>query len=235
LASLWSGNTGFYNYETELRLKDGSKLIVSWNVTVLKDENKEVTGLACLGENITIRKRAENELINAKLKAEESDMLKSVFLANMSHEIRTPMNAIMGFSSLLGYPGLNEGEKSQYINIIKDSGDRLLQIINDIIDISKLEAGQLSMSSSECDINEIFRNSTETFRKSELMMKKKKLNLILNIPDDCSNDKILSDYHRFQQVLHHNTSLKHSRTTSTFLIQSSSLPENTISGVILSS
>jgi PAS domain S-box-containing protein len=196
-----TGETGYYNYETELKIKDGSRLNVSWNSTVLKDEYNSVTGVACIGENITMRKQAEKELIRAKNKAEESDNLKSVFLANMSHEIRTPMNAIMGFSNLLGEPELTDSEKTQYIRIIRNSGDRLLQIINDIIDISKLDAKQFSISLSECNLDEIFRNSFETCLRSELLAQKQRVDLIIEIPDNSSDLIFVSDYNRFQQVL----------------------------------
>ncbi|MEI6089929.1 MAG: PAS domain-containing protein [bacterium] len=87
------------------------------------------------------RNKAEDDLIIAKQKAEEADRLKSAFLANMSHEIRTPMNGILGFASLLSEPGLSGEEQQEYIKIIEKSGARMLNIINDIIDISKIEAG----------------------------------------------------------------------------------------------
>lgn len=144
---------------------------------------------------------SEAELIKAKVKAEESDQLKSIFLANMSHEIRTPMNAIMGFSTLLGEQGIDESEKAQYIDIIKSSSNRLLQLITDILDLSKLEAKQLSISSSECSLSEIFINSTESFRKSELLLKKPGIELILKFPAAYKKIKFLSDRIRVQQVL----------------------------------
>jgi len=90
----------------------------------------------------------------AKEKAEESDRLKSAFLANMSHEIRTPMNGILGFAELLKEPKLNDKEQLEYIGIIEKSGKRLLNIINDIIDISKIEAGQVEVNIVESNIND---------------------------------------------------------------------------------
>ncbi|MCY1723126.1 PAS domain-containing protein [Prolixibacteraceae bacterium Z1-6] len=97
-------------------------------------------------------KRAEYELIDAKEKAEESDRLKSAFLANMSHEIRTPMNGILGFTSLLQEPGLTGEQLQSYINIIKKSGDRMLQTVNDIIEVSKIETGQVTVSLAEVNV-----------------------------------------------------------------------------------
>ena len=95
-----------------------------------------------------------NDLKSAKEKAEESDRLKSAFLSNMSHEIRTPMNGILGFSSLLKQPGLTGHAKDKYIKIIEKSGARMLSTINDIIDISKVESGQMKISITEVEINE---------------------------------------------------------------------------------
>ena len=195
------GKTGFYNYETEFRKADGSVLSIEWNATVLRDNSNYISSVATIGQDITSRKKAEAELIRAKSRAEDSDRLKSIFLSNMSHEIRTPMNAIMGFSSLLGSEELSENEKKQYIEIIHNSGDRLLKIINDIIDISKLEARQLTVSFSEFNLTETFRNSIESFRKSELLNSKRKVKLKMKIEESFSDIKIFSDKHRFQQVL----------------------------------
>jgi len=97
---------------------------------------------------------ANFELIGAKEKAEESDRLKSAFLANMSHEIRTPMNGILGFADLLKEPELTGEERQEYIGIIEKSGLRMLNIINDLIDISKVESGQMEIFFSEINVNE---------------------------------------------------------------------------------
>jgi signal transduction histidine kinase/CheY-like chemotaxis protein len=146
-------------------------------------------------------RESEEELIKAKVKAEESDRLKSIFLANMSHEIRTPMNAIMGFSTLLGEQGLEESEKAQYLEIIKSSGGRLLQLINDILDLSKLEAKQFTISNSECSLEEIMTSTVESFRKSDLLFLKPEIELSLNLPVTNKKIKFLSDCNRIKQVL----------------------------------
>ena len=106
------------------------------------------------------------ELYKAKEKAEESDRLKSAFLANMSHEIRTPMNGIMGFTDLLENSVLNAEDQKKYIEIIKKSGNRLLRVINDIIDISKIESGQINLRICTTDINELL-DEIYTFFKPE--------------------------------------------------------------------
>jgi len=96
--------------------------------------------------DITKKKMAEEELIKAKEKAEESDRMKSAFLANMSHEIRTPMNGILGFTSLLKKPQLSDDEQQKYISMIEKGGTRMLNIINDLIDMSRIESGQAKVN-----------------------------------------------------------------------------------------
>ena len=102
--------------------------------------------------DITNIKKTEEELIMARDRAEESDRLKSSFLANMSHEIRTPLNGILGFTELLKTSDITNKERQNYLDIITESGDRLLTIINDIIDISKIESGQMEISVSSVNV-----------------------------------------------------------------------------------
>ena len=102
----------------------------------------------------TLLKQESSDLMKAKLKAEESDKLKTAFLTNMSHEIRTPMNGILGFSTLLSEPGLQGKDQQEYIAMIQKSGARMLNIINEIVDISKLESGQVDVQLSMTNINE---------------------------------------------------------------------------------
>jgi hypothetical protein len=106
-----------------------------------------------LAHQVEEKRKHASELIKAKEKAEESDRLKSAFLANMSHEIRTPMNGILGFSSLLKEPGLTGATQQEYIRIIEKSGARMLNIINNIIDISKIESGLMEINTRESNID----------------------------------------------------------------------------------
>jgi PAS domain S-box-containing protein len=130
----------------------------------LYDTDGNIKGLVGTSYDITDRKKEEEALIKAKEKAEESDRLKSAFLANMGHEIRTPMNGIMGFSELLKDTKLTGEEHQRYVQIIEQSGTRMLNIINDLIDISKIESGLMNIDISKCNINEQLEYIFEFFQ-----------------------------------------------------------------------
>ena len=140
----------------------------------------------------------KKDFIRQKERAIRSDKLKSAFLSNMSHEIRTPMNAIVGFSELLE----NENDyvkRHQYINIIKNSGNNLLKLINDIIDLSKIEAGDLQLNYSNFSIHELFTEITEIYTLELLRREKSDIKLSCYLPD--GDYVIYSDLIRLKQVL----------------------------------
>lgn len=128
------------------------------------DEEHLLFSMACTIGSEYLQNKEHLELIEAKEKAEESKKLKSAFLSNLNHEIRTPMNSIMGFISLLGDPGLTNEIKDEYINILKKSGERLLNTIYDIIDISKIESGQMSVSMENFNLVEFMENLYTLFK-----------------------------------------------------------------------
>ena len=153
---------------------------------------------------LTEQKSTEKELEIEKIKlaaAEEADKLKSAFLANMSHEIRTPMNAIIGFSNLLRDTDVSEEEKQEYIEIINKSGDHLIHLIDDIIDISKIEAGQMIIKKDEIQVNSILTDLYQFFDKDKKAKKKNDITLCLNIPKKQEDLKIVTDGYRFRQIL----------------------------------
>lgn len=158
-------------------------------------------GYVAVMDNITPQKEFELELIRAKNKAEESDKLKSAFLANMSHEIRTPMNAILGFSDLLSSPEYDEEEKIDFVNMIKSSGKLLLNLINDIIDISKIEAGELKIQPTTFPIAALLDETYNTFRQQLDRTGKKDVQLVLNHRIAIEQSKITTDRLRLQQIL----------------------------------
>ena len=139
-----------------------------------------------------------DELTEAKLKAEESDQLKTAFLANMSHEIRTPMNGILGFTELLKDTEITDSEKSKYLEIIQKSGERMLNIINDLIDISKIEAGQVEVTISSASINKMFDSLYEFFLPEA---EKRNLTLILKKELTDNRSVIETDEVKLNQVL----------------------------------
>jgi len=138
--------------EFNFKKKNGEILtgLFSTQLILIKNKVYLLSSVADISERV----HGEQELIKAKEHAEESDRLKSAFLANMSHEIRTPMNGILGFAGLLKEPNLSGEEMQEYISIIEKSGARMLNIINDIVSISKVESGQMEISISETNINE---------------------------------------------------------------------------------
>jgi PAS domain S-box-containing protein len=148
--------------------------------------------------DITARKNAENELIAAKEKAEESDRLKTAFLHNVSHEIRTPMNAIIGFSTLLNEPGISETERQQYTDIIFQSGNQLLSIINDIVDLASIESGQVKINQSQINLNNTLRRIYDQFSYKEMPQK---LALKLKIPPTLKDAEIITDNTKLVQIL----------------------------------
>jgi signal transduction histidine kinase len=148
-----------------------------------------------LEEMVTERTK---ELVYAKEKAEESDKLKSAFLANMSHEIRTPMNGILGFSQLLKDEDVSREKKEKYIEAIDVSTHQLLHIITDIVDISKIEAGQETILLRNFDLNNLIEESYNFFQP-QAHLKNLKLKLNKNIPSEIAN--ITSDPIKLGQIL----------------------------------
>ena len=140
------------------------------------------------------------ELEIAKAKAEESNRLKSAFLANMSHEIRTPMNAIIGFAGFLRNEEVEVEKRNYFLDIINNSGNHLLNLINDIIDISKIDAKQMTLIETECKLNE-FLFEIHQFFLSDITRKKDKLKLLLTKELTTGEDVIKTDTTRLRQIL----------------------------------
>jgi PAS domain S-box-containing protein len=194
----------YVRYENlPLETADGRKINVEFVSNVYPVDCHKV--IQCNIRDITERKKAEiilkeknEELIVAQVRAEGADKLKSAFLANMSHEIRTPVNAIVGFSAFLLQPGLSQEKLEDYVQIINASSLQLLSVISDIIDISKIETGQITIDSELVNINNLLNELLVTYKK---IVELKKLSLYYSC--DRPNDLIqtYTDGNRIKQVI----------------------------------
>lgn len=191
-------NKSPYDIEHRFRLKDGTIIYVVDKCETYYDKNGKAIRSIGMVQDITESKKTEGRLLNALKKAEESDHLKSAFLANMSHEIRTPMNGILGFSELLKEPGRTWEERQEYIDIIELSGKRMLTTLGDIIDISRIEAGQMDISISDVSINKQIK-FLYAFFNPEAEQKGIHLSVKTDLSNDASIVKI--DLEKFNSIL----------------------------------
>ncbi len=141
----------------------------------------------------------QKQLIVQSLNAINSEKVKSAFLANMSHEIRTPMNAIIGFSELLNEPDLTESAKSQYISIIKDNGNILLQLINNVMDASKLEANVVEVNKKHIKIKPLLERIHNTFTTQ--IPSDKQIDFSYHLPTELENSELYTDELLLYQIL----------------------------------
>ncbi len=189
-----------YMFETRGKCKDGSYLWVEVIARPMFDNDSNFVGMNGVTRDISKRKKAEQDLVEAKEKAIEADRLKSAFLANMSHEIRTPMNAIIGFTDLLNEDDVDKDTREEYVELINSNSTHLLKLIDDIIDISKIEAGELKVEKTEIVLdslfNELYHVHLESLKKAE---KSADVELTYELPD--KNFTITSDPMRLQQIL----------------------------------
>lgn len=206
----------FETTEMEVEALNGTYLV---SCTPLKDQEGNIKSIIHIATDISAIKETERQLIQkeeelriqneeyeklnqelllAKEKAEESDRLKSAFLANLSHEIRTPMNGIIGFTDLLKEQQMSEDAQSKFLDIIDNSGQRLLSIINDIIEMSKLDSGQVNLNNKEISLTDLFNsvyNELVVGVKAE-----QNIELIKTIPYNQHNH-ILVDGGKLHQVI----------------------------------
>ena len=186
--------------ETERKCKDGTLIDVSimGNPIEVAGEQIAIFGIY---RNITDRKHYEKHLKEAKSRAEESDNLKSAFLANMSHEIRTPMNHILGFTDIMSSTQIDESDRQEYAGLIKQSGTNLLQLINDMIDLSKIESKQIKLHKSETSVNTLLASLYEKHYSYKNTNQKE--NLILQVQKTLSDEDsiIFTDAGRLEQLL----------------------------------
>lgn len=189
------------NTEIMMKKKNGEHFIANLTLALLEEGFKEVT-IEGIVEDITQVAKARDEIIKAKDKAVEADRLKSLFLANMSHEIRTPMNAIIGFTNMLREENISQQERNAFIDVVQSNGNSLMSLIDSIVDFSKLEADQMSISLSEFNFTSLFDTVCNHAEKSLISEEKAHIKLI-RTKGTKENVRIVSDRHRLHQVLNH--------------------------------
>jgi PAS domain S-box-containing protein len=177
--------------------KDGSRFWANVLITALRDDKGKLLGFSKITRDITERKKTQEALTKAKEEAERSNKFKDQFLSTMSHELRTPLNAVLGFSDLLTeerYGPLNDRQR-RYVTHIHSGGKHLLRLINDILDLSKIEAGRLQLALENVPVASSFVEAVDTLRP---LADKKSQSLVYNTSRDLA---VRADATRFRQVL----------------------------------
>lgn len=180
--------------------KDGTMYWESAVIAPICDEENKVTQFVAIKEDITNIKQMVKELEFAKEKAEESDRLKTIFLANMSHEIRTPLNGILGFSSIICSGLCNTEQLEKYGKIIENSGQRLITVIDDIIDISMIQSNQLKIELISFDLNDLMEE-IHVLYKNQKSAKLENIRFEMETKLAVGNSNIVSDKNRIYQIL----------------------------------
>ena len=177
------------DYELTACNRDGKETVVSYNATTFHDRDRKLQGVFAAARDVTERKRYEQSL-------QQANRAKSVFLANMSHEIRTPMNAILGFSQLMLRDQDLTPRQCQYLGTINRSGEHLLALINDILEMSKIEAGRTTLNSSTFDLPELLQDLEMMFR---VRTDEKRLSFAVEMIGDVPR-YIMTDINKLRQV-----------------------------------
>ncbi|MDT8325655.1 MAG: PAS domain S-box protein, partial [Bacteroidota bacterium] len=199
-ADLWSTILSGKTWEGEMhnRRKDGAAYWEKAVISPVLDSNGDITHFVSVKEDVTRERRLREELIAAKNSAEESDRLKTAFLMNMSHEIRTPMNGILGFMSLLTEPDLEDKLRREYVDIINVSGGRLIETLDNIIEISRIEAGGLSVCEDEVDTEQLLRFLCEFFHP-QAASAGNNITLVEHVQGE--EARVYSDEHKLHAIL----------------------------------
>ena len=183
------GESKLTDYELTARARDGKETVVSYNASTFHDRDRKLQGVFAAARDVTERKRYEQSL-------QQANRAKSVFLANMSHEIRTPMNAILGFSQLMLRDQDLTPQQCQYLGTINRSGEHLLALINDILEMSKIEAGRTTLNPSTFDLPVLLKDLEMMFR---VRTDEKKLSFSVEMIGDVPQ-YIVTDINKLRQV-----------------------------------
>jgi len=178
------GNYQWFHDAGKIVFREGERILVAGIVTEISE-----------------RKRIEAQIKEARLQAELANQYKNQFLANVSHEIRTPVSGMVGFASLLRSEELDSETKKLYIDIIESSSKQLLNLVNDIIDISRIEAGELKINKAPCELHKILKETETLFEQLKHTRGKGNLKIKLNVPEKVKELFILTDPDRLKQIL----------------------------------
>ena len=193
---------GFFECELRIRHKEGYYLNLSERSVIVRNDEGEILGALIISRDITRLKQVHEQLVKANTEAEASNRLKSSFLANISHEIRTPLNSVVGFANLLLSENLTKDVRKEYIEHINYNSEKLIQIIGDIIDLSRLESSQIEITYEETSLNSIV---TEIIEEARQVIRRNEKPIILNVKNlfGDNSDLIFTDRIWLKRVLNH--------------------------------
>jgi PAS domain S-box-containing protein len=193
---------GIFEGELRAKHKNGQYISLSTRSIVIKNGSDEIKGYFTISRDITSIKKYHEELVQARVEAETSSRLKTSFLANISHEIRTPLNSVVGFANLLLAEDINSATREEYVDHINYNSEKLLQIIGDIIDLSRLESSQIEITYEETSIGEIVGEVIEETRQ---LIKRNEKPIILTLRNNFEgiSDLIFTDRQWLKRVLNH--------------------------------
>jgi PAS domain S-box-containing protein len=187
--------------EFKNRKKTGEYFWELASISPIRNNFGTITHYVKISENITYLKKIERDLKKAKQEAEVANDYKNHFLANMSHEIRTPINTIIGFTELMKNDQLSPQKRNKYSEIIEENSQALLRLIDDIIDVSKIEANELKIKKEACSLGDLFSELEMTYNNYLKRKLNRNLKLVFQLPEESHHDVIFTDPYRLKQIL----------------------------------
>lgn len=193
---------GVFHSELRIRHRNGNYITLETRTVQIRNDSGGIIGSVTISRDISRLKQIHDELVRAKDEAEASNRLKTSFLANISHEIRTPLNSVVGFANLLLSDNLGSDSREEYIDHINYNSEKLLQIIGDIIDLSRLESSQIEISYEEASLADIVREVTDETLK---IIRRQEKPILLNVKNEFEevSDAVFTDRIWLRRVLNH--------------------------------